>query len=159
LTRGVFSHLPFPCHDDKALEKHIGVFAHESGHAIFGLSGLSKTVNADIARHHLTAGMGPIINEAVAGIMQNRAHVAAEGYGANKDSDANLVLAHDIEKNIVNDQTFYAKYYHVDTATARNQMRDVKKVLAEAVVPYFQNTFGLWGNPQLTLTLPEPQRN
>ncbi|WP_150133187.1 hypothetical protein [Acidisarcina polymorpha] len=144
---------------DVTLRKHIGIFAHESGHAIFALSGLSKTVNADIERHHLTPGMGSIINEAVAGIMQNRAHVAVDGYGVDKDSDANLVLAHDVEKNIVNDQTFYAKYYHVNTAVARGQMSDIREVLAQSVVPYFQLNFGLWGDPQLALTLPAPHKH
>ena len=144
---------------DEALQSHIGIFAHESGHAIFGLSGLSRTVDADIKRHHLTPGMGGIINEAVAGIMQNRAHVAAQGYGHNKETDANLVLAHDVEKNIVNDQTFYAKDYHVNTAVARSQIKDILEVLADSVVPYFQSRFGLLGDPQLAQTLPNPRQH
>ncbi|MBB5066750.1 hypothetical protein [Granulicella mallensis] len=143
---------------DQTLVKHIGTFAHESGHAIFGFSGLSKTVGDDIARRHLENGVGVIINEAVAGIMQNRAHVAELGYGADKGSDANLSVAHDVEKNIANDQTDYARRYHVNTAVARSQMDDIRKVLANSVVPYFQSKFGLLGDPQLTLTLPDPQR-
>ena len=142
--------------NDATLASHIGIFAHESGHAIFSLSGLSKALNEEMAHQNFTHGLDSIINEAVAGIFQNRSHVAVQGYGHNKDSDANLVLAHDVAKNIVNDQTFYAKYYHVNTAVARAQFPQVKQVLANVVVPYFETRFGLLGDPQLTSTLPHP---
>ncbi len=141
----------------EGLASHIGTFAHESGHAIFALSGFAKQLSAASTAARLTPGLGSIINEAVAGVMQNRAHVAAKGYGADKDSDANLVLAHEVMKNIVNDETSYANYYHVNTAAARSQMPQVREVLAEVVVPFFQTRFGLLGDPQLAQTLPTPK--
>ncbi|MBV9309088.1 MAG: hypothetical protein JOZ45_23280 [Acidobacteriaceae bacterium] len=107
-------------------------------------------------RHNFTHGLDAIVNEAVAGIFQNRSHVAAQGYGQNRESDANLVLAHGVTRNIANDQTFYAKYYHVNTAVARAQFAQLKQVLADVIVSYFETRFGLLSDPQLAATLACP---
>lgn len=135
-----------------ALAQHIGVFAHESGHAIFHFSGLQDRLNADCKALNLTPGVNSIINEAVAGVMQGRAHVAIQGYDKNRD--LNLVIAHDVEKNLVDDQTFYARYYHVNTVVARAQMPQIRQLLANDIVPFFQQRFSLLGDPQLAQTLP-----
>lgn len=144
--------------NDQALAKHIGIFAHESGHAIFGLSGQQKKLNADLAEQRITRGMDGIVNEAVAGVFQNRAHVAALGYGANKDSDRNLAIIHDVEKDIVDGNTMYARYYHVDVDAAHAQLPVVKQIIANDLIPFFQTRFGLLDDPQLTSGLPPSHR-
>lgn len=144
--------------NDQALAAHIGVFAHESGHGIFSLSGLQKIFNADLVAHHITHGMDGIVNEAVAGVFQNRAHVAALGYGTNEDSDSNLAIIHDVEKNIAAPNTMYALYYHVDVNAAQAQLPVVRQIIADDLIPFFQNKFGLLGDPQLTSTLPPSHR-
>lgn len=144
--------------NDQALAEHIGTFAHESGHAIFSLSGQQKKLNADLAEQRITRGMDGIVNEAVAGVFQNRAHVAALGLGANKDSDKNLAIIHDFEKNIVDGNMMYARYYHVDVDAAHAQLPVVKQIIANDLIPFFQTRFGLLDDPQLTSGLPPSHR-
>ena len=134
------------------LKLHIGIFAHESGHAIAHFSGLTERVDADAKAAGLTHGLNSVIGEAIAGVFQGRAHVAATGY--DKKKEVNLVISHDVEGNIDSDQSHYAKYYHVDTAAARAQMPQVRQLLADEVVPFFQEQFGLLDDPQLAQRLP-----
>ncbi len=132
------------------------VLAHEGGHAIFQVSGLEAKMAKDIAAAKLTPHIEGIINEAFAGAFGNRAHIAMFGFG-----DPNIVrhsvMATDLGDSLANDNTFYAKYYHVDTAAARAEIGSIHQVMANDLLPYLQNDLGLLGDPKLALGLPSPQ--
>jgi hypothetical protein len=132
------------------------LLAHEGGHAIFQLSGLQKRTFRDLENAGLTAHIGDIVNEAFAGAFGNRAHIALFGMG-DKNIDRHLLLANDLGDSLVSDTTFYAKRYHVDTAAARAGIPEIRQVMANDLLPYLQQDFGLLGDPQLALQLPPPR--
>ena len=129
------------------------LLAHEGGHAIFQLSGLQARTANDVATHKLTPHIDNIINEAFAGAFGNRAHVVLFGSG-DKNVERHLQLFNDLFDSVANDKTFYANRYHVDTAAARSEIPAIKQVMAAELVPSLQGTFGLLGDPLLTLQLP-----
>ena len=110
----------------------------------------------DIAAAKLTPNIENIINEAFAGALGNRAHVALFGLD-NPTTNRHLTLANDVGDSLANDNTYYAKYYHVDTAAARAEIGQIHQVMANDMVPFLQSSMGLLGDPKLTLGLPSPQ--
>ena len=128
------------------------VLAHEGGHAIFQLSGLEAKMAKDVAS--LTPNIEGIINEGFAGVFGNRAHVALFGPG-DPTADRHLAIANDVGDSLVNDNTYYAKYYHVDTAAARAEIGSIHQVMSNDLVP-FLNGIGLGGDPNLAAGLPPP---
>jgi hypothetical protein len=128
------------------------VLAHEGGHAIFQKSGLQDKTYRDADAARLTPRMGNIINEGFAGVFGMRAHIALFGHN-DRAADRHLVLLNDVGDSIVNDSTFYAKYYHVDTAAARAQIEAIKHVIGVDLVPFLERNFNLPGDPQLSLGL------
>lgn len=125
------------------------VLAHEGGHALFMRSGLQDKVYSDAAAAHLANGVTQIMNESFAGVFGNRAHIALFGY-KDKNQDANLSMLHDVFGSLVNDQTFYAKWYHVNTAAARAQTPQIEGIMKADLFPYLQSHFSLMGDPDLT---------
>jgi hypothetical protein len=128
------------------------VLAHEGGHAIFQESGLKAQTQRDVDSAHLTSGTLDIVNEGFAGVFGNRAHVALFGYG-DRNIDCHLMLLSDVNGNLASDNTYYAKRYHVNTAKARAQIEDIKRVLRKDFIPYFARNFGLLGDPNLAVEL------
>jgi hypothetical protein len=125
------------------------VLAHEGGHAIFSKSGLKDRVYKDLNEKQVTPGMGNIVNEAFAGVFGNRTHIVLFGY-KDQNIDRHLSLIRDVDDNIRNDFTFYAKRNRVNTALAREQIETIAHVMSEDIVPYLQYNFGLLGDPELT---------
>ncbi len=125
------------------------VLAHEGGHAIFQLSGLQAKLAHDAASAHLTPHIDGIMNEGFAGVFGTRAHVAL--FGRNTPNvKRHLLLVNDVGDSLANDNTFYAKYYHVDTAAARMQVSTINTLLDKDFVPFFQQNFNLLDDPYLT---------
>ncbi len=128
------------------------VLAHEGGHAIFQLSGLEAKLAKDVAS--LTPHIEGVINETFAGVFGNRAHAAL--FGVDTPTIArHSVMANDLGDSLANDNTFYAKYYHVDTAAARAEIGSIHQVMSNDLLPFF-NGLGLAGDPNLAAGLPPP---
>jgi len=129
------------------------VLAHEGGHALYHKSGLKDKTFKDATDAKLVNGIDNIINEGFAGVFGNRAHVALFGHD-NPDIDRHLVLLNDVSGNIASDSTAYAKYYHIgNTAAARMQIEDIKRIMSKDLLPYLQRDFNLLGDPQLAFGL------
>ncbi len=129
------------------------VLAHEGGHAIFQLSGLQARMAKDVAK--LTPHIEDIVNEGFAGVFGNRAHVALFGPG-DATAERHLAIATDVGDSLVDDNTFYAKYYHVDTAAARAEIGSIHQIMSNDLLPFF-NGLGLAGDPNLAAGLPARQ--
>ena len=128
------------------------VLAHEGGHAIFQLSGLEAKMAKDVAS--LTPRIEGIINETFAGVFGNRAHAAL--FGVDTPTIArHSAMASDLGDSLANDNTFYAKHYHVDTTAARAEIGSIHQVMSNDLLPFF-NGLGLGGDPNLATGLPPP---
>jgi hypothetical protein len=128
------------------------VLAHEGGHAIFQESGLRDKTYRDADAARLTPGVANIINEGFAGVFGNRAHVALFGHN-DRNADRHLIMLNDVSDSLASNSTFYANYYHVDTAAARAQINDIKRLMSKDLVPFLQRNFNLLGDPQLSVGL------
>jgi hypothetical protein len=128
------------------------VLAHEGGHAVFEKSGLKARVFQHVDEQHLTPGIGNIVNEAFAGVFGNRAHVALFGYN-DGNINRHLTLMNDVDDNIANDSTYYAKRYRVNTAAARAQIGKIAQIVNEDLIPFLRKNYGLLGDPLLTTGL------